>query len=780
MFTTTFGSSDERRHAGASGIRTSATRGLRTGPARTAGRWAVTVLAMAVLAGTTGMEGAASQEPGAAQGDTLRGAEVEARVVDAVSGDPLVGVLVRAGSRVLRTDEEGRFRMALPVRARHLELRRPGYQPVDLEVGSLDGDIHMAPAPFKLASLAVRSERRAELAEGTALDVETVDGHELHHSGGTSVAEGLAGVAGLSVERPGSWGARPVLRGLGGERVAVMVDGARVNRACVFGMDEGLATVDPASVERVELVQGPGSALFGSGNVGGVINVVTNSGPEDEDRWGEARASASSAVPGASLGGTAGARWGSAWLSVLGDLAAYGDFRSGDGRVDDTSYRQGTAELEAGLEPAPDHRLDLSAQLYEARDIGWPAHGEAGIPREGRRSAAVDWAWQRGGLLDGLSARGYVQRLDHEMYARMGMDHAASTTDARSHTTTSGLRLQGRLLPDRRAHLDVGMEATRLDAEGTRWTETREGPDGTPEQVTLRSWPAVSLLEAGLFAQGEWRVRGATAFTGGFRVERVRRDADDRPTAREWVPSGNVGLRAPFFGPLSLRSSVGWGYRTPDATELYGLAFRPDGYAYQGNPDVKTERGRNVEASLVLDTGPFSATATVYQNDLSELIIPEPVHGEEVSGRPVRRYANVDEARLRGVSASARWRHRPWTVDGSAGYVRGTDRADGTPLPDMPPLEGSLAVRRDLGSAGGWIETELQGALRQDRVASELREPATPGYAVAGIRGGFEVRGTEVVVGVENLADRAYRSHLDPDALLRPGRNFHVRVTRSF
>ena len=735
--------------------------------------------------------------PISVQAQDVAETHAEATIVDGVTGAPVAGVRVSAGARVAHTDAQGRFHIHVPPETRRLEFRRLGYGTLEVTVHDLPREIGLVPQPLLLGTLSIVSSRRPALAEGTSLAVETVGADRLHHRGATSTAEGLESIQGVSLQRTGSWGARPVVRGLGGERVTVLLDGARSSQACVFGMDQGLATVDPASVERIEVLQGPGSALYGSGNLGGVINVVSRRPPRGQDGWGEARIAASSGVPGGTAGASIGSRHGSAWVAASGDVTAYSDYRSGDGRVDGTGFRQATAELKAGIDPSSHHIVDLQAQVYEGRDIGWPMHGEAEIPRESRRSFALDWGWQRSGWLDGLSTRAYIQRLDHEMWSRMAMhggaNHATmgemgepppnmtvSTTTARSHSTTSGARVQSRLLPLDGVHVDAGFEFTRLGAEATRWTETLSGMGGHGEETTLRSWPAVDIVSGGAFAQGEWRAGQEVALTGGARLDRVRRTAEGWDEAREWIGSGNVGIRAPLPGPLALRSSVGWGYRTPDATELFGLALRPDGFVYRGDPSVRTERGRNTEVSVALETDRLSGSATLFRNDLSDLIVPIPVHGEEISGRPVRRYDNVNRARIQGITAALGVERERWSGETSVGYLRGTDRRTGTTLPQLPPLEGTVAVTRRVVPASGWIQLELAGALRQERVARELNEPETPGYGIVSLRGGFRVGDAAVVLGLENLTDRAYRAHLDPMSLLRPGRNLHVRVTRRF
>src|SRR5690606_22869853 len=124
--------------------------------------------------------------------------------------------------------------------------------------------------------------------------------------------------------------------------------------------------------------------------------------------------------------------------------------------------------------------------------------GSGSIPEEGRRSGSLDWSWQRSGVVDGVSARAYVQRLDHHMLMKMTMAGGGmgggmpmtSSTDATSHSVTSGGRVQLRLLPGADAWIDVGTEVTHLSAEATRWTEVQAMGGGmSPPDLVLRSWP---------------------------------------------------------------------------------------------------------------------------------------------------------------------------------------------------------------------------------------------------------------------------------------------------
>lgn len=725
----------------------------------------------------------AAQESRPAPTTRADSSQLRARVVDSRTGEPIVAALVRAAGRTVQTDGAGRFALPVPSPSTLVRFERLGYRIEELAAGAIGEVVRLAPEPVLLDRVVVEAPRRSTIAAGTALQVGSVGAEALASGAHTSVAEAMAGTEGVSVSRVGAWGARPFLRGLGGERLAILVDGNLVNRACTFGMDEGVASIDPATVERIEILSGPGSALYGSGNIGGVINVVTRRVRQDTPLAGEVRLGASSGTPGGTAGASLGLRQGEFDGALSIDASSYGDYRTPTGRVTGSSFRHGTADLRLGWTPAPAQRLALHSQVYEGRDIGWPSMAGASIPRESRRSVALDYGAQLGrGALDALSARGYVQRVDHEMLVDMQMGGAMpmrSVTEQRSHSTTSGGRIQLRLLPGAGSHIDLGTEVTKWAAENTRWTE-QTGAMGTISEVELRTWPGVSIVDFGAFGQGEAELGRGVIVSAGARVDRVVRSAEGWPTTREWVGSGNVGLRVALGHGVGGRLSFGRGYRLADPTELFGLALRPDGFAYRGNPELGTERNRNYEAGLTYETAGLSVSATAFHNVLSDLITPVLAPGDSLAGKPVRSYANLARARLRGVSGGFEWEpHALLGVSGTMTYTRGVDRASGLALSGVPPLEGSVALRISPLEAG-WIEVETRAAARQTRNALHIGEPRTPGYGILNARVGLDLAGLRTVVGVDNILDHAYRGHLDPVSLLRPGRSFYLKTSKAF
>ncbi len=711
---------------------------------------------------------------------------VTGTVRDSLSHAAIAGVEILAGGSGVTTNSDGRFHLEVTADTVTLVIRRIGYASRTLSASEVTGDLLLVPSPVLLTGIRVTAAPRPHIGVGTALGMSTVDEAALASRSETSLASGLGDIEGVSSQQPGTWGGKTFLRGLGGERVTVLLDGDRVNRACNFGMDGSLATIAPATVERVEVLSGPGSVLYGSGNVGGVINVVSRSSSADRPEGGEIRAGASSAVPGGTLGGSFFLRRDHYRLELSADGAAYGDYRSGTGEVAGSSYRDATFDGRLALLPAAVHRVELHVQRYLGRDIGYPAMAGTEIPTEDRLLTALDYGWQvNRGVLDALSAKLYRQGVDHDMNMSMtmtsGMGAPMTTlTEAKTTSVTYGARSELRLKPAPGARIDAGVEATQWNADGTRWI-TRGAGTPMPNTLTFQSWPGVKVLDAAGFAQGEYLVIPQLALSAGARLDRIVNRANGQATTRQWVPTGNAGIRFYPAEGFVLRGSVGYGYRIPDPTELYGIAPRPDGFLYLGNPALKTETSRNLEVAAGYGAGALDVGATVFRNELSDLITPVLVTDSTIAGYTIRQYTNLTRARIDGITGRlgldlpARLQLR-----GVVSYVRGENRSTGAPLATIPPVEATAALRYTRGGLLQWVEAETHAALKQDRAAASAGEIATAGFTVLNARLMLSVARTDVTLGLDNVFDKAYRQHLDPARLLRPGRNFYLRLRRAF
>lgn len=318
------------------------------------------------------------------------GPVITTRVLDAVTREPLPDAVLASGARTVTTGSDGRAELAPPSDSAVVTVWRIGYRGEKFRAAEVPPEIVLQRAPVLLNSMEVTAEvtatgtRGTDIGRGSLLGLASVPRSVLSTRGAPALAEALEAAEGISTSRPGSWGTKAYVRGMGGERVAVLLDGNRLNRACNVGMDGGLATINPDIVERVEILSGPGSTLYGSGNVGGVINVVTRAPRAGSPLQGEIRAAASSAVPGGKAGATLwGGRDRLAIVASL-DAASYGDQRSPGGTIDASSFRDATADLAASYDAGRGQLLGAQLQRYSGRDIGYPGAGSAFVPEEDR------------------------------------------------------------------------------------------------------------------------------------------------------------------------------------------------------------------------------------------------------------------------------------------------------------------------------------------------------------------------------------------------------------
>jgi outer membrane receptor protein involved in Fe transport len=703
--------------------------------------------------------------------------DVSGVVIDATTREPLTDVTVTADGQGVSTESGGRFTIRVANDSVLVTIRRIGYRPVALEARAMPAEIVLRRAPVVLKSLGVTASaarRSLALSENSQLCFVVANRSMVAERATPALAEALETTEGVSTSRPGSWGAKAFVRGLGGERLAVLLDGNRINRACCVSMDAGLATLNPDNIERVEVLAGPGSTLYGSGNVGGVINVVTR-GPQDNSPLeGEVRMSASSGIPGGRLGATLWGRGDRFAFTASADGASYGNQRSPEGTIEGSSFRDATVDLTGNYGLNGPHRLDARVQRYVGRDIGYPG-STATIPEEDRLLLALDYGWQASrGLLDGVNAKVYLQSVDHHMLVSMIKGTMRTDTDAMSYTDTWGGRAHVRLDPARDIDVDAGIEAVEWDAEATRWVERQKGT--VSSTLVFHTWPGVRVTDLGAFTQGAVSFTPWLDASAGARLDHVLRSAEGFDRTTEWVGSGNLGVRVTSpRGPYA-RAGIGFGYRVPDPTELYGLLLRPDGFVYQGDPNLVTETSQNLEASAGYADARMRASATVFQNEIRDFISTV-VTGDSVSGIPIRQYGNIAMARIDGVTGSAGVLALRWLdLRGTASWTRGEKPSTGAPLPAIAPFEATAAARFSPGGPWPWIEPEVLVTGRQDRLASG--EVETPGFETVNLRAGRTFGSTGVTVGAENLLDRSYRRHLDPATILRPGINAFIRLTQ--
>ncbi len=665
----------------------------------------------------------------------------------------------------------------------------------------------------------VYSTARPSRVSLLALPSLTIGGDELSAPSLFTPADALRREAGIALTRDGIWATSVNIRGLSKERILILSDGERVQTATDIAA--ALSTIDLNSLERIEVIKGAGSVLYGTGAMGGVVNFVsarpaytgrmTTSG-----RVGGGFASANRLWTANAGVQVTDRNW---YVGVNGSYRQAQDMRTPAGVIGNSQFEDWSVGVQAGLTYADTQELLLDYQHYEANNVGLP--GGASFPAQARvcyrnvqrNLLSGEYVLHEPGVyLRELRVKAYTQNFirDVENY----VEPKKTTILPSSTNVTSGARvLTDWTLPSDRHRLKAGVEGWLRDAETVRYNLQEVGEH---EVLVRREQPVpnATMLDLGLFAQYSWDVLPERlTLDAGLRLDYIRTKNDSafdpvvqfmeingRPEDEPMDVERSLLYAAGLSHEFSYAAHVDLSYRPArrhrvvlSLSNAYRAASLEERFKYidqagtlsVGNPHLKPEQGAFANLSYRFGGDRLRVQADVYSNYLFNLITPrlDPAY-TTVDGEVTEALVNtnVDRALFLGAEVEAEYWFLPdlW-IAANAGYVRGRDVLARAFLPQLPPFKGLAEVNYRLRD---WFTATLfvDWAARQAAVAEG--ESPTDGYATLN----FALQSGRIPLhrlylrgqaGVDNLLNAEYYNHLNTArGIVRaePGRNFYVKV----
>ncbi len=716
-------------------------------------------------------------------------AKKRGRVVDVASGRPISGARVEVVNTTLATttNEDGEFAID-GILAEPLSVRASadGYE---IETRALPDanagqqlELRLKPRAIRFSDAVVVAGARTEThVSDLPRSVTVLTANDLARSLARTTPEALMDVPGVLVQKTNHGGGSPYLRGLVGNQVLVLVDGIRLNNSTFrYGPNQYLATVDVGQIERIEVVRGSGSVLFGSDALGGVINIVTkrptfasqsgitfNGGgttrfvSDGMERSGRFELAAS---------GTRAAVFGGISLRDYGELHAGGNL----GVEAPSAYTELNGDVKALVRLTPRNVLTIAAQNVHQDDVPrFDQVAQRGFSRysfdpQVRRLGYVQW--------QSLPASAWIQSVTstvsfHQSVERRDRQQRGSPTRIleQDDVRTLGGSVELKTTPLGRWSIVSGVDVTR-DEIGSWRRDTNDVTGQTQSRRGLYPDGATAWSAAG-FAHGTW-TRPHTSIEAGVRFSQYAVEADDalfghleiRPSA--WV--GNVGVLQDLAGGFSVFGSVAQAFRAPNVDDMSTLGSFDFGIEVPST-SLQPERSLSVEGGLRMRRSLADASVALYRMNLEDLIdrVRSTFDGLDLfEGQPVYRRANVGKAYVYGVESEGEWRPTSqFSVFGHLTYTYGQQTTANQPMRRIPPLNGLAGVRVPrLGRA--WLEGTARFATKQDRLSSgdrdDYRIPAggTPGWVVVSMSTGLPIwPSLHLVGGVHNLFNEAYRVH---------------------
>ena len=654
---------------------------------------------------------------------------------------PVSGATVQLAGTPLGvlTDDGGTFRIVRVAPGSYeLRVTAPGFEPASLDVVVVSGESALVEAFVRRAvidvpGIVVTASRSRERPGESAVSVAVLDGGEIERRNVNTVGEALPFAQGV-VSNAGQLdirGASGISRGVG-SRVLVLLDGHRMQKG--VGSEADFEMFPLLDVERVEVVKGPHSSLYGTGALGGVVNVIT---------------SVPGQTPETLVRGYFGAydtpsrfRFTDESLSTLGigvqhsrRIAGTGTtlYLGGDGS---DGFRQngGFSRWQARLKTVfnPDSQRPVEAFVnWTQRDkdvfFTWLSEER---PLEVEPEELGDWL-RESDLTAGATLRPLMRQstslVVRPIFAYNSVQNHFHDNEDRHRSSRLAADAQMTIAPGLQHAVTTGAEASWTDV-----TSTFLAVDPT-------------IIDLGLYAQDEMSLSPRWRAVGGLRFDYHGATSAES----DFVASPRLGVVHLPSETVSLRASISRGYRAPSASEQY-TATTQFGFRVVPNLELRGERAWSAELGTTARlTQWLQLDAAVFYSDFSDLIEPSPVAGQLFTFQ----FQNVTKARIAGLDTGVRLGLLQDNLSFRANYLFLDTRDDrtGEPLPYRSPhnVTLTLAAFRELIAVDFLFRSEVE------RVLAYPLDPRGS-ISVVDLRLAYEIGGWVLMGKVSNLLQSEY------------------------
>ena len=673
--------------------------------------------------------------------------------------------------------------------------------------------------PTPLAAITVTATRTSTETFSVPQAVSVIDSAASRERLAGTPIELFRHLPGLDVTGVGTNQARPQIRGQRGQRILLMEDALRLNnsrRQQDFGELPVLSGL--TGFDRVEVVRGPSSVLYGTDAIGGVVNVISADLPSSATS-GEVHGYAGyrhgradeQRMPSAGLQGRFGRlafRANAAYRESRPYLAPSGTFGNvtlaEPVLVNETGVRDRSFDLTTGWDIRPNQRVFARAKQYRAENAGFgyvnPELLGAGQPLidigyPDQKYARYVLGYKGTSLgtpfADRVEIATYVQRNDRDLtiHVQLPLGAPGATLDSRSLNVTDlhtvGVRAEAARLVAERHMLTYGVDYFRDRSTNTDSSLTVITGFGPPMTVVSRIplVPNAAFRSAGAFVQGDLRFFERLSTILGVRVQDIAAETRETPGITNPLMSsshrtavGTANLLYRVTGDLHLVSSIGRGFRSPNLVERFFEGPAPEGSGYQrANPDLEPETSLNIDVGVRYRRGPFYSEAFAFRNQIRDGIRIEAT-GDSVNRQPAFRNVNVDRLRHSGLELLAGMRVLNG-VELTASYTRlDTENISdpNSPVGDSygSKITGDVAYRNPGGRFLIGYSVRHNGEQKDAIVGTSPIGSTLPAFTVHSLRGNlllFDRAGLRNTIGLamENLTNELY-AEFSNAAFFRP------------
>ena len=684
------------------------------------------------------------------------------------------------------TDKEGRFVLQrVNTNSVQVRISAIGYTTIEqaVEVDVQELQIVLMPSIILLNNaVTVTAQRNERLTFDVPESITSVSRVQMEQQAPRSTPEALMYETGVWIQKTNHGGGSPIIRGLVGNQVLLLVDGIRLNNATYrYGPNQYLSTIDPGLIERIEVTRGSGSVLYGSDALGGVVQVISKT--------------PSFSSNGFHVGGKATGKWMSGGMEQSAraevDLASkqiafiggystrnFGDIVAGSGL--------GTLTPTGYNERSGDAKLLVRAGASGLFSAAFQHLTQHNVPR-------YDQVTQ-----GGYSFYNFDPQVRHLSYLRW--EHSTESPWLQSFKVTSSLNrsIEG-IISQKNNSSDIkkqrdevytmGLVAEVISHPKLNW-HAQSGVEYYFDKVNSEAFVINSITNEEASQRGSY-ADGSTSsnlalftnhqfdlhkfqFSAGTRFNMVTVSVIDNVFGNQKINPdalvGNVGVMYKLHRKLHAIGSINTGFRAPNIDDMSKFGTLEANVFEIPSAQLSPERSLNIESGFKFSSQKLSWTVTAYQTKLFDLIDRVGTtynESDTFEGRKVYQKQNVGEAIVRGVEADLEANIiQSLSVFGNLTYTHGENVTKQEPMRRIPPLFGRTGFRYS-HSSGVWIKGEWAMAGEQDRLAAgdksdvriklRLVDDVMPAWDIVNVYAGYSHNYFSVQVYGQNLLNKAYR-----------------------
>ncbi len=546
----------------------------------------------------------------------------------------------------------------------------------------------------------------------------------------------LKSIPGFSTVRKGGTASDPVLRGLGGTRLNVLLDGTSLLGGCPSRMDPTTAYVFPESYDKITVIKGPESVQYGGGNIAGTVQFERYT-----PRFEKAGMYGNSSLLFGNFGRndqlldiTAGDPNG--FVRIIRTRSHADDYRDGAGHTVHSFYTRNSLTAILGWTPSDDTRLEFSVDASNAE----AAYADRSMDGSKFDKTGYSLKYERKNLsphIRGLDFKVYHTYIDHVMdnYSLRPLPMMPMSMNV--DRTTTGARLATELALDSKTVATVGLDYQKNEHAGNMVS-------GTNYQARPKT-PDMTFENFGIFSEFKRNLNPTNRLLAGLRLDSLDVTYAQYPGRTDTNKTQGAFLRYEHdYKKVPLTSYIGLGHaeRPADWWER-----RKTGWA-----NLSPEKNTQLDTGLLYRTEKLTANLSLFYSNIDDFILTTN------SGSNVR---NID-ASLYGGEADISYKlTKNWTATATLAAVRGSNKTDNRPLAQTPPLEGTLGIRYDNDKFGAGLLWRAVKAQTHVDVGSgsEIGTDIGPSAGFGILSANVSYRATKNLLftaGIDNIFNKNY------------------------